>query len=125
MTQFLPPPDPKASDSNARHRKRGPKSKNADIPSIDELLGMLMKLNRLVVLKVISTAQANTIQRSLRTMLDIQMKRTQGQPHELPQEALADLCRSDPSILNLLEPFLPDELVERLMEEVKDDNDQT
>jgi hypothetical protein len=80
-----------------------------------------MKLNSLVMLNVISTAQANTIHRSLRTILDIQLKRTQGQPQELPQEALADLCRSDPQILNLLEPFLPDELVERLMEEFKDD----
>jgi hypothetical protein len=121
----LPPPDPKANASGAGHRKRGPKSQNADIPSIDEILGMLMKLISLVALKVISTAQANTIQRSLRTILDIQMKRSRGQPHDLPQEALADLCRSDPHILNLLEPFLPDELVERLMEEVKDDNDQT
>jgi len=59
------------------------------------------------------------------TGLDPQLKRAQGQPQELPQEALAERCRSNPQILNLLAPFLPDELVKRLMDEVKDDpNDQ-
>ena len=84
-----------------------------------------MKLNSLVMMKLISTAQANTIQRSLRTVLDTQMKRTQGQHQDLPHEALAELCRSDPHILSLLEPFLTDEQVNWLMGAVKDDpNDQ-
>ena len=121
MIPSLPPPDPKASGSDTGQRQRGRKSQTAEIPSIDELLGMFMKLNSLVMLKVISTAQANTIQRCLRAILDTQLKRAQGQSQEPPQEALAELCRSNPQILNLFAPFLPDELVTRLMETVKED----
>jgi hypothetical protein len=101
----LPPPDPKATDSDTGHRRRGLKSQTADIPSIEELLDMLLKLNGLVMLNVISTAQANTIQRRLRAILDTQLKRAQWQLKQLPQEALAELCRSNPQILNLLVPL--------------------
>ena len=65
MTSLLPPPGPEAQGPNPGHRKRGPKTQATDIPNIDEILAMFQKLNSLVMMRLISTAQANTIQRGL------------------------------------------------------------
>ena len=39
------------------------------------------------------------------------------------QEGLVELCRGDPKMLNAIEPFLTDEQVEMLMNEVTDEPD--
>jgi hypothetical protein len=121
---FLPPPP--GSDGTgpkSGRRRRESQSQATEIPRIDEILDMLMKLNKLVAMNFMSTAQASVIQRGLRTVLDVQLKREQGQPQELLSETLAELCRSNPHLLNLLAPFLPDELVDEIMEGFNDEPD--
>jgi hypothetical protein len=94
------------SDDGSPQPRQG---KGPRIPSIDEILGMLLQLNGLVTLGLISPAKANVLQRNLRTILDVLQKRTRTDQHELAPEALAGLCRDNPQLLNLLAPFLSEE----------------
>jgi hypothetical protein len=80
---------------------------------------MLMRLNGMVTLGMISPAQANVIQRNLRTMLDVQLKRARVEGGGQSADALVDLCRTDPRLLNLLEGFLSDEQMQWLMDALK------
>jgi hypothetical protein len=112
MTPLLPAPDPSESgDSSgpkagANRRKRCRTGQDAKIPNVDELLTQLLRLNGLVAMNMLSTSRAGVIQRGLRAILDVQLKRTQEGQGALPQDALAELCRKDPNILHLLEPLL-------------------
>jgi hypothetical protein len=121
MAPLLPAPDPNDSaDPNdstaeARPRKRRRGGPGGKIPNVDELLALLLQLNGLVAMRVMSTSQAGVIQRGLRAILDVQLKRTQGSQDVLPQEALAELCRQDSRVFDLLHPFLSDEQVNSLM----------
>ncbi len=121
MTALLPPPGPEDDASSPNSGSHTRSSRRRRIPSVEELLAMLHDLNGLVALRVLSPSQASVIQRNLRILLDTQLKRTQEERLGVAEEALADLCRANPQVLNLLAPFLSDEQVEWLMGEVKDD----
>lgn len=117
MSNLLPPPKPDKSSKASTEDTAPPRRerKNRKLPTTEEILQMLLHLNGLVTIKMLSTSEATVIQRNLRTILDVQLKRTQGGQDGLPQEALAELCRADPHILDLLEPLLSDEQVQWLM----------
>lgn len=70
---------------------------------------MLQDLNRLVLLNMISTAQAAVVGRNLKTMLDALRQRADGpRGSGLPQDAVTALWRDNPQVLSLLESFLSD-----------------
>jgi hypothetical protein len=120
MTPLLPAPDADEPEPNARGR-----SSKKRIPSIDDILEMLQQLNGLVALNLLSTAKAAVMHRNLRTILEVQLRRSQAGTGELPQEDLAELCRQNPRLLSILEGFLTDEQVRWLTGRVtEDDNDQ-
>jgi hypothetical protein len=125
MPTALPPPSQNDGDPNRSERSRERNRKGSGIPSAEEILAMLLKLNGLVAMRIISTAQATVIQRSLRTILDYQARQAQGGQPGLPQEALAEICHEDPRILNLLEPFLTDAQVDWLMHGRKDSDEES
>ena len=90
MTPLLPAPDgPDGAREGADNTPRGRGRKGAKVPSTDQILEMLMSLNGLVALRLISTSVANVMQRSLRTILDVQMRRAREEPQAGPQEGLA------------------------------------
>lgn len=123
MTPLLPAPD--AGDPNPNASSRSGSSNKKRIPSIDDILEMLQQLNGLVALNLLSTAKASVIHRNLRTILEVQLQRSQAGTGELPQEDLADMCRQNPRLLSILERFLTDEQVRWLMDQVTEDgNDQ-
>ena len=80
MSPLLPAPDPDRSagpndpkaDASPRKRRRDPGGK---VPNVDELLSLLLQLNGLVAMRMMSTSQAGVIQRGLRAILDVQLKR--------------------------------------------------
>lgn len=123
MSNLLPPPNPdkssKAGPDEPGAPRRGPK--NRKLPSTEEILKLVMHLNGLVATKFLSTSEATVIQRGLRMVLDVQTKPAQGGQGILPQEALAELCRADPHVLDLLEPFLTDEQAQWVMGSDTDD----
>jgi len=123
MTSLLPSPEESNRRSQSRSSSRRQGKQGAKIPSIDAIAEMLLKLNSLVMMRLITTAQATVIQRSLQTILQIQTNRASGGREGLSQEALAELCQMNPRIVNWLEPFLTEEQVNWLMGVVKDDPD--
>ncbi len=108
-----------SQDQRGARRKRAKRS----IPSVDEILYQLLELNGAVTMGAISTKEANLIQKNLRTILDVQMKRSNREETGPTQEGLVELCRRDPQALNVIESFLTDSQFEWLMNEVKDDSD--
>jgi hypothetical protein len=85
---------------------------------------MLVKLNDLVLMRIVLPSMANTVQRGLLAILDAQTRRAREQPHGWQSEGLFEHCRRDPSLLPLLEPVLTDEVFQWLMGTVTDNADE-
>lgn len=124
MTESINEPDNVASGNpgtarptsdRRRHRQR------VSIPSVDQILQQLIELNGAVAIGAMSSKEANLIHKNLRTVLEVQMKRASRDDAGPSQEALVDLCRNDPRVLNVIEPFLTDPQMDWLMTEVTDD----
>ena len=113
--------NPGTPPSNDRRRRR----QRAAIPSVDEILQQLIQLNGAVTIGAMTTKEATLIHKNLRTVLDVQMKRASREDTGPSQEALAELCRADPRILNVIEPFVTDAQMDWLMNEVTDDQDES
>ena len=107
----------RSTNDRRRQRQRVP------IPTVDEILQQLLQLNGAVAIGAMATKDANLIQKNLRTVLDVQMKRANREDSGPSQEALAELCRDDPRALNAIEPFLTDTQLAELVNEVTDDPD--
>lgn len=124
MQPLLPGPQPEDSGTHGnQQRARGAGNR---IPTRDEILEQLFKLNGLVAMSYVSTAKATVMQRGLRIILDSLTRSSAGGPSVVSNESLADLCRADPKILDLLEPFLTDDQFRLLMEQCREDtNDKT
>lgn len=127
MSEYLatpePPPQPEghtdrsnSQEGYRRHRRETP------IPGVEQILQMLLQLNGAVMLGLMSTKEANVIHRNLKTILEIQTKRGSREEGGPTHEALIDLCRRDPNILNVIEVFLSDEQVDWIMNEISGDS---
>jgi hypothetical protein len=92
------------------------------VPSIDAILEQLIQLNGAVMLGLVSTKQASLIQRNLKTVLDTHLKQDNRDETGPSQEALIDMCRNNPSMLNTIQPFLTDAQLRALMEELAQEN---
>ncbi len=112
--------EPKGTRSST-HRKA---SKKISIPTVDQILQQLMHLNSVVAFGAMSSRDASLINKNLKIVLDVQMKRANREDSGPSQEALSEFCRNDPRLLNALEPFLADDQVEWLMSEITDDQDE-
>jgi hypothetical protein len=121
MAELLPTPKNEGNnDANSDQRRGGHRRqrKQIPIPTVDQILQMLLQLNSAVTIGLISTKEASIINRNLQTILAVQMKR-EGRSEDGPgYEALVELCRRDPRVINVLEPFLTDDVFESLMQEV-------
>ena len=111
------------ADSGGATSSRRPDRDKPRIPTIDEALGQLVQLNGAVMLKLISSKDASLIQRNLKTILDVHLRRASQQDAGVNQEALAELCQRDPQLVNLISPFLSDAQVDWLMDQVRADTD--
>ncbi len=109
--------DPRSSSDHPRGRQRKP------LPTVEEILQQLLQLNSAVAIGAMSTKEAGLIHKNLRIVLQTQMKRASREDTGPSQEALVDLCRKDPQALNLIEPFLTDEHVKWVMNELSENTD--
>ncbi|MCE9555382.1 MAG: hypothetical protein K8T91_18690 [Planctomycetes bacterium] len=103
----------------------GRKRKKISIPSVNHILHQLIQLNRAVILGAMSTKEANLIHKNLNTVLQVQMKRANREDAGHNQQAMIDICRTDPRMINALEPFLTDAQVRSLMTEDMDKSDES
>jgi hypothetical protein len=109
--------DPSRGDSRARNKRRRRKGSGL---SREECLAMLSQLPNLVLLKVLSPAQANSIRGVLHTILQTNHG---SQPTGTTAAANDDLLRTlreRPELLQLIEPLLTDETFNMLMEMFKE-----
>jgi hypothetical protein len=118
MAPRLPAPGNDPDDSSQRRGGQRAHWKQTPIPTVEDILRMFMQLNSAVTMGLISTKEASIISRNLQAVLTVQLKREGSGKGGSGYQALADLCRHDPKALNVLEPFLPDEVFEALMKEV-------
>jgi hypothetical protein len=119
MTVQLPAPHDGAqsadSTADATRRKQADQATGRPLPTNEQIYGMLMGLNGLVMMRIITPAQANVIQRNLAKILDDRHKCHRAERPLLSQETLADLCRQSPQVIALVEPFLTQEQLAFLM----------
>ena len=127
MTAALPAPkDYCDGGAKGPHRRSSYRrqERQVPIPTVDQILQSLVQLTSAVTIGMISTKEASVIHRNLRTILDVQMKREGRGGSDANPEALMELCRRDPRILNVLEPFLTADVLESLMEQVAEASDE-
>lgn len=126
MVLLLPPPprEPPGDDgSQAAGGQESPdngpsQGHQPKIPTVDQILEMLVQLTGAVMTGVVSTSQANLVHRNLRTILEVQLKRDDRGGQTLDREAIVELCRERPETLRILEPFLTDDQVAWLLSEI-------
>ena len=80
----------------------------------------MLNLDRNLLLGLISLKDATFIQRNVKIILDVQLKRASGESPVHDEAALAAICRRDPAALNELAPFLGDAWVQSLMQSFRD-----
>lgn len=116
-------PDSTRGSSQGRNSQRdGGRKRETKIPSVDELLGQLLQLNGAVVMGAMSSKDASLINRNIKAVLDVQLRRASRDDGHLEQEDLVKRCRQDPSLLSTVSSFLSPQQVEELMREVMDDD---
>ncbi|NQV23000.1 MAG: hypothetical protein HQ518_01425 [Rhodopirellula sp.] len=92
------------------------------LPSVDELLAQLLQLNGAVIMGAISTKDGTLMNRNIKTVLDVLLRRMSRNEGTVDSETLVDRCRQDPSILEIVSSFLSPQQVDDLMREVMDDD---
>jgi hypothetical protein len=121
MPERLPAPEPQDGGAkHGSHEQRGYRRRRRTdpLPTVEQILRMILDLNGAIVLRMVSPQEAAAIHRNLRTLLEAQLRRD-GQPGTASNhEALVDLCRRDPSALDAIASLLSDEQLEALLEEI-------
>lgn len=122
-------PEQSESENPRRHVRKTRKTsklkkKKAVLPSVDELLHKLLQLNGAVALGTVSTKDANLLHKNYKTVLDVQLKRSNGESPIRDEQSLMEACRANPALLNTLEAFLTDEQLRQLMKELTGEGDE-
>jgi hypothetical protein len=113
--------DPKDRGQRQRSYKR---QRRADpLPNAEQIQRMILALNEAIILGTISPRVATVIQRSLRMLLDAQLRRDRQPGTASNSEALVELCRRDPNVLQTIEPLLSDGQLDAIMKEISRDKD--
>jgi len=123
-TPLLPGPVPDDSSEEPREGQP-PREDPADaqqtpprppIPSAEECAAKLAQLPGLVAMGLLTTSQANVIRGTYRDLLGFhQARRSQQQGAGIADESVLELLRRDPKPLGLLEPLLPNEQIQMVM----------
>ena len=107
--------DPERGTSGSRRPRR--------MPELLDLLAKLEQLPGMVLLGLITPAQANVVQRSVNKLIDVVMH-SQTSPSSVVHPAgLIDACRRDPQLIAIIEPLLSDGQLEGADAGVHDDGD--
>lgn len=104
---------------NGRKRRNG----RANVASVEDCLRALTQLPGLLLMGMLTPAQANSMRATFATILQHHQK---AQSTPIPGPATADVVqavRNNPDLAAVLEPLLTDEQLESLMKEARDDRD--
>ena len=92
-----------------------PAAQPIDAPTVEDNLKTLRHLSSSVALGLLTPAQANVIQRNLRTEIDVRLKQQKAKATGVSLDELASLYREDPKTLRAVAPFLTPEHVEWIL----------
>jgi hypothetical protein len=108
------PGDASSASAAADHEKSARQRRKGRLLSEDDCRRMLSELPTLVILKLISPAQANAMTRTLQVLLNETRASQSAGPAQVDENLFAKL-RSQPELLTLMEPYLSDDHVDRIM----------
>lgn len=91
------------------------------IPTRDECLIGIAALNSLLVMRMITPAQANSMRANFMAMLRQYEPARQSPSAHLANESVLEIWRASPGLIDLLEPLLSAEQLEIIMREVRRD----
>jgi hypothetical protein len=85
--------------------------------SVAQILAQMQQLNGLIMLGLVTPAQANAISRNLTASLNhLTHREKQSKQASVPSEAdIAKLWKQDPATLKLMEPFLSREQIDAIL----------
>jgi hypothetical protein len=118
------PSRPEEERSRGRARGRGDRPSREKIPSVEECLATLSRLSGLVLLNVITPAQANVVRANTTETLRYHLRNeSRGSGKSVADADLLDVARSNPRMLALLEPFLTPDQIDLVMGDGAEDDD--
>lgn len=103
------------------HKKPSASQKSIAIPTTDELLTQLLRLNSAVAMGAMTSKTAGLIQRGIGKVIDVQLRRASSSESGPNPESLMELGRLDPRMINAIAPFLTPEQLQELMSETAGD----
>lgn len=101
-----------AADHGQSRNGRGNK---AAVPSEEECLQAIAQTGRLAALGLLKPAVANAIRNSFRDILQHYQRRAKESEQTAVDGALLESLRNDPKLLNLMEPILSQEQIDRII----------
>jgi hypothetical protein len=121
MTQITPSPSHANDNVSSESQHSGRRTKGPRIPTRDDILELLNRLNGMVLMGMISVPKAKIIQQNLQIQLKALTQQPQAEmQRELSMEDLGEALRRDPSLGKLFEGFLSDDQIECLLRQPPD-----
>jgi hypothetical protein len=108
-----------SGSGSQREKKRPP------LPDIEDLLWQLQQLNVAILLGLISARDGAVMQKGIKTMLDVLLRRSSRDESRPGMEGLAEYCRKNPEAIDLLQAFLSEEQLQTLMQQIGRDDDDS
>jgi hypothetical protein len=128
-------PDPKSSKQGKDKNKSRPSGDEkaqrpkasrprADrIPDAAEIVAELKKLMGLSLIGIVSLPKANMLFRCISKIADIAMRSSPSGHVDQIQDDLVQACRENPKVLDLVAPFLTEDLLDNVMRQLSDGDD--
>lgn len=110
-----------SSNQLATQPKPKRKPKKPALPSAEDLARQLLALNGGLMMGQISASDGNLLHKNIKAVMDLQARRENGPDKPQTPEGLLDRVRKDPSLLNTLESFIPDDQLDALMKQLGED----
>ncbi|MCA9087233.1 MAG: hypothetical protein KDA90_01220 [Planctomycetaceae bacterium] len=103
------------------HTKPSGSQKSFTIPTVDELIIQLLRLNGAIAMGAMPSKTAGLMQKTISKIIDIQLRRASSSDSGPNPESLMELGRMDPRTINAIAPFLTPEQLQELMSETARD----
>jgi hypothetical protein len=112
--------DKQSSGQNDRRRKRAASA----VPSREECLSAIAALNGLIALRILTSAQANSIGAGYVAILREHDRARQGTQRRLSDDDVRQIWNDQPHLIDMLESLLTDEQLEMVMRWSRSDEDR-
>ena len=114
-----------SDNAEAPKKSRNRRSKKSQVPDVETCLNAQGSIPGLIAMHVITTAQANSLQRIYSTLLQHHRSQQKAETQQaLSSDIIKSLLQKDPKMASLLEPLLSDAQVELIFNEAKNASEE-